>query len=153
VALLLGKAAEAQERDVELVVTDNTAVRATLIDPRDLVTMVGNLIDNAIDAALAAPPPRRVTVTVRQDETELLVRVADTGPGLDPAGLEQAFTRGWSTKPVGRPHGRGLGLALVRQVVARHDGTVAVANDGGAVFTIRLPLAATTARATRDGLV
>jgi two-component system CitB family sensor kinase len=142
VAVLLGKAAEAHERDVELVVTDDTAVGPTGIDPRDLVTMVGNLIDNAVDAALAAPAPRRVTVTVRQDEAELLVRVADTGPGLDPAGLEQVFTRGWSTKPTGRPQGRGLGLALVRQVVTRHDGSIQVANDGGAVFTIRLPLPA-----------
>jgi two-component system CitB family sensor kinase len=142
VALLLGKAAEAHERDVELVVTDDTAVGPTGIDPRDLVTMVGNLIDNAVDAALAAPAPRRVTVTVRQDEAELLVRVADTGPGLDPAGLEQVFTRGWSTKPTGRPQGRGLGLALVRQVVTRHNGSIQVANDGGAVFTIRLPLPA-----------
>jgi two-component system CitB family sensor kinase len=113
--------------------------------------MVGNLIDNAIDAALAAPAPRRVTVTVRQDETHLLVRVADTGPGLDPDRLEQAFTRGWSSKPAARPHGRGLGLALVRQVVNRYDGTVGVANDGGAVFTIRLPLAATAGRAAQDG--
>jgi two-component system CitB family sensor kinase len=151
VALLLGKAAEATERGVELVVTDDTAVGATGFDPRDLVTMVGNLIDNAIDAALAAPPPRRVTVTIRQDDADLLVRVADTGPGLDPAALEQVFTRGWSTKPAGRAHGRGLGLALVRQVVTRHDGAVGVANDGGAVFTIRLPLAATAAGATRDG--
>ena len=142
VALLLGKAAEATERGVELVVTDDTAVGPTGIDPRDLVTMVGNLIDNAVDAALAVPAPRRVTVTVRQDEAELLVRVADTGPGLDPAGIEQVFTRGWSTKPAGRPQGRGLGLALVRQVVTRHDGRVEVANDGGAVFTIRLPLPA-----------
>jgi two-component system CitB family sensor kinase len=151
VALLLGKAAEAQERGVELVVTDDTAVRATLLDPRDLVTMVGNLIDNAVDAALAAPAPRRVTVTVRQAETDLLVRVADSGPGLDPGRVEQAFTRGWSTKPGGRPHGRGLGLALVRQVVGRHDGRVEVANEGGAVFTIRLPLAAAAARSSEDG--
>jgi two-component system CitB family sensor kinase len=151
VALLLGKAAEATERGVELVVTDDTAVRATRTDPRDLVTMVGNLIDNAIDAALAAPAPRRVTVTVRQDETHLLVRVADTGPGLDPDRLEQAFTRGWSSKPAARPHGRGLGLALVRQVVNRYDGTVEVATDGGAVFTIRLPLAATAGSAAQDG--
>jgi two-component system, CitB family, sensor kinase len=142
VALLLGKAAEATEHGVELVVTADTAVGPTGIDPRDLVTVVGNLIDNAVDAALAASAPRRVTVTVRQDEAELLVRVADTGPGLDPAGLEQVFTRGWSTKPTGRPQGRGLGLALVRQVVTRHDGSIQVANDGGAVFTIRLPLPA-----------
>jgi two-component system CitB family sensor kinase len=142
VALLLGKAAEATERGVELVVTEDTAVRSTLIDPRDLVTVIGNLIDNAVDAALSEPAPRRVTVTVRQDQAELLVRVADTGPGLGPDQLERAFSRGWSTKPAGRPQGRGLGLALVRQVVARHDGSVEVADDGGAVFTIRLPLPA-----------
>jgi two-component system, CitB family, sensor kinase len=146
VALLLGKAAEAADRGVELVVTDDSEVRATSIDPRDLVTVVGNLIDNAIDAALAAAAPRRVTVTVRQDETELVVRLADTGPGLHQDLVEQAFHRGWSTKPATgqhRPHGRGLGLALVRQVVSRYDGNIQVTNDGGAVFTVRLTLPAT----------
>jgi two-component system, CitB family, sensor kinase len=146
VALLLGKAAEAADRGVELVVTDNSEVRPTSIDPRDLVTVVGNLIDNAVDAALAAPAPRRVTVTVRQDETELVVRLADTGPGLHQDLVERAFRRGWSTKDASgqhRPHGRGLGLALVRQVVTRYDGSIQVTNDGGAVFTIRLTLPAT----------
>jgi two-component system, CitB family, sensor kinase len=146
VALLLGKAAEAADRGVELVVTDNSEVRPTSIDPRDLVTVVGNLIDNAVDAALAAPAPRRVTVTVRQDETELVVRLADTGPGLHQDLVERAFRRGWSTKAASgqhRPHGRGLGLALVRQVVTRYDGSIQVTNDGGAVFTIRLTLPAT----------
>ncbi|MDF2744969.1 MAG: signal transduction histidine kinase regulating citrate/malate metabolism [Actinomycetia bacterium] len=146
VALLLGKAAEAADRGVELVVTDDSVVRATPIDPRDLVTVVGNLIDNAVDASLAAPAPRRVTVTVRQDENELVVRLADTGPGLHRDLVEQAFHRGWSTKAASgqqRPHGRGLGLALVRQVVTRYDGSIEVANDGGAVFTVRLTLPAT----------
>ena len=146
VALLIGKAAEASERGVELTVTEDTAVQATGIDPRDLVTLVGNLIDNAIDAAAAAPAPRRVTVTVCQDRTGLVLRVADSGPGLSQDLVERAFHRGWSTKPVSgrqRPQGRGLGLALVRQVVTRYDGTIEVANDGGAVFTIRLPLPAT----------
>jgi len=146
VALLIGKAAEASERGVELTVTEDTAVQATGIDPRDLVTLVGNLIDNAIDAAAAAPAPRRVTVTVRQDETELVVRLADTGPGLHQDLVERAFRRGWSTKDASgqhRPHGRGLGLALVRQVVTRYDGSIQVTNDGGAVFTIRLTLPAT----------
>jgi two-component system CitB family sensor kinase len=146
VALLIGKAAEASERGVELTVTEDTAVQATGIDPRDLVTLVGNLIDNAIDAAAAAPPPRRVRVTLCQDRTGLVLRVADSGPGLSQDLVEQAFHRGWSTKPVSgrqRPQGRGLGLALVRQVVTRYDGTIEVANDGGAVFTVRLTLPAT----------
>ena len=146
VALLIGKAAEASERGVELTVTEDTAVQATGIDPRDLVTLVGNLIDNAIDAAAAAPAPRRVTVTVCQDRTGLVLRVADSGPGLSQDLVERAFHRGWSTKPVSGPQrsqGRGLGLALVRQVVTRYDGSIEVTRDGGAVFTIRLPLPAT----------
>ena len=59
-ALLLGKAAEANERGVELEVDPASTVPEGVIPARDLVTMVGNLLDNAIDAAAAAPGPRRV---------------------------------------------------------------------------------------------
>lgn len=138
-ALLLGKAAQAHEKGVEFVLTPDTAVRSGSIEPRDLVTVVGNLMDNAIDAALAAPPPRRVTITAREEGQALLVRVADTGAGLHAQNVREAFTRGWSTKPDDRPHGRGLGLALVGQVIDRYGGTVEVTNDDGAVFTVRLP--------------
>jgi sensor histidine kinase regulating citrate/malate metabolism len=140
-ALLLGKAAQAHERGVELAVTPDTAVGAAPVEARDLVTVVGNLVDNAIDAALGAPPPRWVEVTVLDHDEELLVRVVDSGPGLDPSLAERAFSRGWSTKDTTAPHGRGLGLALVGQVVARHAGRIDVTRDedGGAVFTVRLP--------------
>ena len=136
-ALLLGKASQARERGVELVVTGDTAVGDTTIDPRDLVTLVGNLIDNAIDAALASPLPRRVDVTAREDAGELLVRVRDTGPGLDAADLPELLRSGASSKG----DGRGLGLALVDQVVRRHNGSLTVRRDGGTVFEARLSLA------------
>ncbi|WP_461029287.1 PAS domain-containing protein, partial [Streptomyces sparsus] len=64
-ALLLGKAAQAAEKGVELSVSEDTAVAETSFAARDLVTLVGNLVDNAIDAALAGSPPRRVSVAVR----------------------------------------------------------------------------------------
>ena len=150
-ALLLGKAAEASERGIELVVTDDTALPPVDLPSRDLITLVGNLVDNALDAALAAPPPRRVAVAVRVDGGDLLVRVADSGRGLAAGQVPLAFTRGWSTKPAAAsPTGRGLGLALVAQLVERHDGTVDVSSGdvgsgdgsaGGAVFTVRLPVA------------
>ncbi|MFD6751186.1 ATP-binding protein, partial [Streptomyces anthocyanicus] len=71
----------------------------------------------------------------------LVLQVADTGSGVDPAHAEQVFQRGWSTKPAG-PAGRGLGLALVRQTVLRHAGTLTVreAPGGGAEFEAHLPL-------------
>lgn len=154
-ALLLGKAAQANERGVELVLAqdsliDDGALPRTLAH-RDLVTILGNLIDNAVDAASEAAtgdgPPLpaqrvaarpRVTVTALAGGSELLLRVADTGAGIGPQEADEVFRRGWSTHGAGR----GLGLALVRQAVHRNGGTVGLGRcpDGGAEFTVRLPL-------------
>jgi two-component system CitB family sensor kinase len=151
-ALLLGKVAQASERGVEIDISPDTAVAAVPLPPRDLVTLVGNLIDNAIDAAAEAPPPRKVVVTLAQEDGELLVRVSDTGPGLDAEQAASAFERGWSTKPATSPHGRGLGLALVGQVVRRYGGQVEVTREVGAVFTVRLPLRPTMELSDRQWL-
>ncbi|MCX4577608.1 sensor histidine kinase [Streptomyces sp. NBC_01571] len=153
-ALLLGKAAQANERGVELVISEQSGIDDGLLPAglpaRDLVTVLGNLIDNAMDAAQGTVRAR-VTVTAFTDGSGLVLRVADTGAGVDPAHAEAVFRRGWSTKPAG-PAGRGLGLALVRQAVNRHDGTLTVAEaaGGGAEFEVRLPLP-TTAAAAGDG--
>jgi two-component system CitB family sensor kinase len=141
-ALLLGKTAEASERGVELVVAEDISVPEGVVDRRDLVTIVGNLVDNGIDAAAAATQgPRRVEVAAGLEGGELVIQVSDSGPGLDPEHLEVAFRRGWSTKTDDRLIGRGLGLALVGQAVHRQGGTVRVTRDGGAVFTVRVPAA------------
>ncbi|MGW3990724.1 sensor histidine kinase [Streptomyces sp. NPDC004830] len=147
-ALLLGKTAQANERGVELVVSPDSSLDDGLLPEtlpaRDLVTILGNLIDNAVDAAQGTVRAR-VTVTARTRRPaagpELVLRVSDTGPGVDPAHAEAVFERGFSTKPAG-PGGRGLGLALVRQTARRHGGslTVAEADGGGAEFEVRLPL-------------
>jgi two-component system, CitB family, sensor kinase len=146
-ALVLGKAAEAGERGVDLVVETDVDLPAGRADPRDLVTIVGNLLDNAIDAAVEAPGPRWVRFgarTVGADELELVV--ADSGPGLDPEQAGRVFQRGYSTKSTDRPLGRGIGLALVAQAAHRHGGAVAVANEKGAVFTVTLRRTAEMAR-------
>lgn len=143
VALLLGKAAQAHERGVELVVTpDSGIIDAGSGGPpaRDLVTVLGNLVDNAVDA-LTGVPGGRISVTIRPDGPAgphgrgLLIGVADNGPGL-PEGAD-VFRRGWS----GKGEGRGLGLALVRQVAHRHGGSADADRlpGGGARFTVRLP--------------
>ncbi|HEV7648458.1 MAG TPA: sensor histidine kinase [Actinophytocola sp.] len=143
-ALLLGKAAEANERGAELVITPETEIDDAVLGgdqavARDVVTILGNLVDNAIEAALDGPGPPRVFVTARTEAGELVLRVADTGRGLAAGAMPDLFDRGWSTK---NDPGRGLGLALVRQAVRRNHGTIDVVSDvesdGGAVFTVRL---------------
>lgn len=151
VALLLGKAAQAHERGVELVVTADSRSLADgggLPPARDLVTVLGNLIDNAVDAVTAVPGAR-IAVTLRPERDELLLRVADNGPGL-PDGVD-VFRRGWS----GKGEGRGLGLALVQQVAQRYGGTVIAAQGpgGGAEFTVRLPVASPQGAQTPDPAV
>ncbi|WP_079146035.1 sensor histidine kinase [Streptomyces lydicus] len=150
-ALLLGKAAQANERGVELVLTPDSRIDDGLLPPglpaRDLVTVLGNLLDNAIEAAAPGPghlppEPPRVRVTARAAGGELLLRVADNGPGVAADAAEEIFRRGWTTKQSTTGHGHGLGLALVQQAVRRNGGTVALdpAPEGGACFTVRLPL-------------
>ena len=148
-ALLLGKAAEAGERGVELRVAPDVELPAGLADPRDLVTIVGNLLDNAIDAAADAAGPRWVQFGARSvgpDGAGLELVVADSGAGLDAEHSGRIFQRGYSTKSSDRPLGRGIGLALVAQAAHRHGGAVRVRNETGAVFTVTLRRTADVAR-------
>jgi two-component system, CitB family, sensor kinase len=142
-ALLLGKAAQAAERGVDLRIDDETDVSGTPLDARDLVTLVGNLVDNAVDAAVAGTNPRWVEVSIQSSEAgDFRLRVSDSGAGLPEADVGEVFTRGWSTKPAtsaNGPVGRGIGLSLVGQVVRRHNGTVEVRQESGTVFEVLLP--------------
>ncbi len=139
-ALLVGKATVAAERGVSLRLAPDSLLPDRLVDPRELVTVVGNLVDNALDAA-AGTPDARVGVSFRTEGRTVVLRVSDSGPGVPEERRELIFTEGWTTKapPV---HGkRGLGLALVRRLAERRGGTATVAGgpDGGAGFTVVLP--------------
>jgi len=139
-ALLLGKSAQAAERGVQLIVDDASRLDGERLPSRDLLTVVGNLVDNALEAVAGTDPPRTVTVLVVEEDGEVLVRVSDSGPGLPDPDVAAAFQRGWSTKE----NGRGVGLSLVRQVADRHGGSYAVTRrtGGGAVVSIRIPVPA-----------
>ncbi len=143
-ALLLGKSAQAAERGVDLVIEPECRLDTSPLPTTDLLTVVGNLVDNALEAVAGTTPPRRVQVFVGVVDGGLTVRVSDSGPGLDAERVADAFRRGWSTKSTGR----GLGLALVGQVVERHGGDTVVepAENGGTRFTVRLPIRAEDGR-------
>ncbi len=143
VALLLGKSAQAAERGVDLVVAPGSTVRSHTFESHDLVTVLGNLVDNAVDAAAAVSEPgeeRRVEVLVEIDGPRLRLRVGDTGPGLSRGQENLVFERGWSTKSADAAGGRGIGLALVAATVRRLGGSVVLGRSplGGAEFDVRL---------------
>lgn len=138
-ALLIGKAAQAHERGLHLQIDVAGTLETRGMDPRDLVTIIGNLLDNAFDAA-APSADRHVCLSIHtagDNGDVVVIEVNDSGSGLSDAQLGSVFTLGTSSK--GAAGTRGLGLALVRQAAHRLGGTIAVANDGGARFTVRLP--------------
>lgn len=138
-ALLEAKSSLAAERGVGLLLTPGTSlgrVEADLSD--DLATVVGNLVDNALDA-LSPNSDGWVEVDVRDDGDDVVLQVRDTGPGIDPDLAEQVFHTGFSTKATAANGERGYGLAITAMVCARRGGRVDVRNDSGAVFTARLP--------------
>ncbi|MFG2802654.1 ATP-binding protein [Streptomyces pseudovenezuelae] len=139
-ALLVGKATVAAERGVALWVSDRTRLPDRLVDPSGLVTIVGNLVDNALDA-VAGDLHARVEVELRAEGRAAVLRVRDTGPGIPVEQREMIFTEGWSTKEPPAHRGRGLGLSLVRKLAERQGGSAAVAeaDGGGAEFTVVLP--------------
>jgi sensor histidine kinase regulating citrate/malate metabolism len=141
VALLLGKTAQADERGIALTVTEETHLPSAMdhmpLTPQEMVTVLGNLVDNAMDACDREDP--WVEVTVRQDEAELLIRVADSGSGMDAETFEKSMQRGYSTKSTGDDEQHGLGLALVAHVVKRHDGTLTADVTYGSVVTVTVP--------------
>ena len=138
-ALLIAKTTLAAESGVSLRLAGDSHLAA--LSPAlatDVITVLGNLIDNAVDVSEGTDVS---TVTVRIDDADgLTIEVADSGPGVPQALRSQIFSRGVTSKP-DVPGGRGIGLALVRLITAQHGGTAEVrdAVDGGALFVARLP--------------
>ena len=139
-ALLIAKSSQADERDVELVLADTT--RVDRLDEQlatDVNTVLGNLIDNALDASADTPDPI-VTVEIVQSDAELRITVRDQGPGIASDLGNRVFRTGVSTKDAGPGGRRGIGLALVRVICRKRGGDVTVTDDDGAVFVATLPL-------------
>lgn len=152
-ALLIAKTSLARERGAELNLTTGSALpRVDEALSIDLVTVIGNLVDNALDAVTGIET-RLVdvdirAVTVAGDDvspsllSEVRVAVRDSGPGVDPGLSDRVFEAGVTSKPGHGAADHGFGLAIVKLVATRRGGTVAYRNEDGAVFEAVLPVLA-----------
>jgi two-component system CitB family sensor kinase len=140
-AFISAKAATAAEKRVRLDIGAESWVPGRVTAPVDVTTVVGNLLDNAIEAArLGAARPAWVEVVVAADGDTLHVSVADSGGGVAEDLRDRVFTQGVSSRPGDQ---RGLGLAIARQAAQSVGGDVWLAQPGGdgegAVFAARMP--------------
>lgn len=150
-AFVGAKGVEADERGVVLRIGPETLVRGQVTEPQDVTTVLGNLIDNAVNAAVAGSSADRWVEVELLDEPgpdggTLHIVVADSGDGLQPGEPDAVFAEGFTTseRPARPGAGQGLGLALARQLARRRGGDVRVLEPGspggpGAVFTAVLP--------------
>ncbi|MEO7124223.1 MAG: sensor histidine kinase [Lacisediminihabitans sp.] len=153
IALLLVKQVRAEELGVKVIIESSSTLPVLAAHPEaetlraDLVTVIGNLLDNAVEASGNSG---RVTVSIRTvvsdgDSGEVLISVADTGPGIPQHLREQVFSSGYSSKaalPGAISTGRGIGLTLVKRISERHRGNTVISRTeaGGAQITVRLPI-------------
>jgi two-component system CitB family sensor kinase len=142
-ALVLAKRSRARELGLSLEIDPDSHLEAVTdaAQRTDLVTIVGNLLDNAIEAGTLGG---RIDLSIRDDDEDgmLVVRVDDDGPGVPPDRRAAVFEPDVSGKaPVpGKPR-RGIGLAIVQRVATRLGGRASVEDSpaGGARFVVRLP--------------
>jgi two-component system sensor histidine kinase BaeS len=129
-------AAPIEANHIQAVVSVEPEVGEVDVDPYRLRQVVSNLVSNALNQM---PDGGRLDVTARAEGAGVIIEVADTGPGIPPDRLERVFERFVKS---GDSTGSGLGLSIARDLVEAHGGTITAANrpEGGAVFTIDLPL-------------
>lgn len=137
-ALLLGKASQAKERGIDWRMDIDPVTPRSPLSPVDSVAVLGNLIDNAMDAAAAGASERWVQVTLEPaSDGGILLGVSDSGDGVPPDLRTRIFTHGFSTKPSGA-QGRGVGLALVQAVVHGAGGSIDL-SESPTTFRVTLP--------------
>lgn len=140
-ALLIGKLSRAEELKVKLRLDTKSHLPQGnhCLSPDQLVMVLGNLIENALDSFrhVAVHALREVEVCIKEDETGLLICVEDTGSGMNETVRQRMFETGFSTKG----KGRGTGLGLVKRVVDTHEGSIRVdsAPGRGTTVTIHIP--------------
>jgi GAF domain-containing protein len=137
--LLIAQMSIARQRGVEVRLDDRTSISALPhgVGAAEAVTIVANLIENAVEAVATMPASRRrVAVRIAETRTRLTITVRDWGPGIDRGTEAEIVQRGLTSKD-GHP---GIGLALVSEAVASARGTLSISHlQPGVAFCVALP--------------
>ena len=129
-----------QKKGLQLVVRCDDADVPIAADRKRIEQIVGNLISNAVKFT---PSGGRIAVSVRAEAQLAIVRVEDSGRGIEPSMLPHVFERHVQDETVRGTGGLGLGLFIVKKLVELHGGTVRVTSDGlgrGSTFAVEIPL-------------
>ena len=152
-SFLGAKGVEAGERGVALRIADDTQLIGSVVAAEDVAAVLGNLIDNAVTAAVAGErTPRWVEVAVLDDGDALVCTVSDSGSGL--RGIDPMAPRSTDDSATESVHGHGIGIPLSREIARRSGGDLWVIDAGdddhGAVFAARLGGAVSPLRHVED---
>ncbi|MGL5239535.1 MAG: ATP-binding protein [Kluyvera ascorbata] len=150
--LLLGKAARAREKGVVLEFDPACEMRRPFppLSESETISIIGNLIDNAIEATQRSPLPHApVEILIKLSEQELIIEVADRGIGITPAIREHIFERGITTKTRGD---HGIGLYLIDSYVTQAGGLIEVSDNApsGTIFSLFIPAAGPARRTAQQ---
>jgi two-component system, NtrC family, nitrogen regulation sensor histidine kinase NtrY len=136
VGTLMAEALATRQVTMEIQCADGLAVHA---DVRQIEQVLINLTRNAIDALTETAQPHILLRAASNEQDRVLIQVADNGPGIDPAHLDNIFVPFFTTKR----GGSGVGLSISRQLVQANHGFISVkpGEPSGSVFTLSLPAA------------
>ncbi|MEQ6378196.1 sensor histidine kinase [Bacillaceae bacterium S4-13-56] len=138
-AILLGKIGKASEKKIELDIDHSSSLEKIPkhIDISKLITILGNLLDNAMEA-VCSQKDRKITFFSTDIGDDIVFEVADSGHGISEENMKQIFEIGFSTKG---EENRGFGLSIVKEIVDDLQGTIEIQSDkdGGTVFSVFIP--------------
>ncbi|MHA6312969.1 ATP-binding protein [Pantoea sp. S-LA4] len=149
--LLTGKSAQAREKGVELRFDPGCRMDEPFVSipEAELVSIIGNLLDNAIESTQRTSRPYQpVEIFIKLNASELVIEVADQGAGIKPEIRDRLFERGTTTKNQGD---HGIGLYLIEHYVTHSGGVIEVADNipRGAIFSLFIPVTAAARPLTR----
>lgn len=138
-ALLLGKMNNMRELDIRMTLLANSSLpeHSRYLSTRELVKVIGNLVENAIEAVNAVTDDRErsIALQITEDAQGLLILISDSGIGIDPDTQSHIYDMGFSTKA---EEGRGIGMSLIRDIVDRRGGSIEMDSEpgNGTTFTL-----------------